>query len=299
MRRFGPVLAGLLTAALLAATPASGQPAPSVELKNPRGGIVETQQRPFRQGDRYRFVSETVSTMTGGDFDGRQTNRQMFDVEVIGGGPDFLVLRYTLREATIDDPRQPGIDKVLRAMVGVPVEFKAYPSVTPREMVNGEAAKAHFFRNLEQTAPGDSALRKAMEDQFARLEKRPEGLAALFAGDLGVMAGMQIPAITIERTVIPDQIYTPAPGVTVTKKAYLGLENLAAGRCEATYSRGTVSTVTGAPEPQSEDLKTTATLSIHDGWVLRLSEVSIHTVGPATTRRELKITRQGDPPGCG
>lgn len=291
-------VAGFRLAALVAASfLLTGQAMAKDAKPSKTAGVLSLQSRPMQPGDHYSFTSTTDERVTGVE-PRTQTNRQTFDIEVIAAGPDGLRLRSTLTSIDIEDASQPGIVALARAFVGVPITFDATPGVTPDRLVDWPVARAAFFRSLEKLAPGDEAARATAEAHFDELEKSPDDLAGEVLGDIRIMAGMQIPTLPLSRVRFPPEMVI-LDGGSMTKTAEISPGAINADRCEAEFSRSTLSETEGVKPAVTQDLETTATISSYDGWVLQLTETNIIRNPDGVSHMVVTIRRNGAHPGCG
>jgi hypothetical protein len=292
--RFRPLL-GLC--ALLALV--CGQAFADAPLRLTANDVIDLQSQQEKVGDHWRYLSTTDATYTGSHA-GRQTNRLVFDIEVIGLSSEAITLRYTLREAEVTDARQPGIVAATKAFIGIPIEFEARQGYEPYRLTDWPAVKAAYYKALDRLAPGDTALKAAVEAGFGRLEAGdPEGLAGNMVGDMPVLAGMQQVAAPRQRVDIPAQTQDLGEGRTLVMTGWMGLDSVDEAKCQATWTRDTHRVGSGGQLALDYELKTTATLSTRDGWVMTLSETTQQRYGEDTEAKTVTLTRQGAAPGCG
>ncbi|MDQ0466839.1 hypothetical protein QO010_004635 [Caulobacter ginsengisoli] len=288
------LFAGLaLTLALAGSAFAAGEP-----VRMPNKNLLDLQSQPERVGDHWRFLSITEDIVAG-PRPSRQTNRQTFDLEVIGLSGGAITLRYTLREVEIVDDSQPGIDKAVKAYLGIPIEFEARQGYEPDRITNWPQVRGAYFKALDRLAPGDATERQQLGDYFDVLEADPEELARAVLGDVFVLAGMQQAAAPRDRFVIEPRSIDLGAGHTLVLSGWMGLDSEDPGRCQATWSRETRRVTDAGPQSVDSDLNTTATLSTRDGWGLSLKEVEVTKIGAETESKTIVLTRQGAAPGCG
>lgn len=262
------------------------------------GRTISLQSRADRPGDAYRFVSETVLTDTG-EGAGRQTNRLVFDIEVLASSAERKRLRYTLREAMIEDDRQPGIQQIVRSWIGVAVEVETYPGYTPLRLRNWPQARAAFLKALDAGPPLPAGARDTVVAYYDRQERNPAELARAVVGDLFVLAGMQIPAVAEDAMRLPvDPRPAPGGGV-ILEDATIAVDRNDSDRCMVTFVRVTRRRMEGEGKPFDYDLQTRATLSSRDGWTLELTETEVVKTDERGSNKTVTIRRLTPGPGCG
>lgn len=285
-------LAALFALALLAA------PAASAAQVRTEGPFVDLGAKADRPGDHYRYVSETDFVRTG-DHPGRQVNRFVFDIEVMAVSEDRRILRYTLREAAIEDASQPGIQLVMNAWIGIPVDVETHPGYEPYRLLDWAGVRTRLFAALDK-APGlPAGTRGALSTAYDAYEPDSPVLARKVLGDLMALAGMQIPAVPKRRFDLPDESRPMPGGGTLESVASITTDDVDEARCELTFSRDTRRDAVGSPKPFGMRLKTTATMSSHDGWVLSLVETETLKTDAESSTQTLTIRREGAPPLCG
>ncbi|MBX3480856.1 MAG: hypothetical protein KF842_10665 [Caulobacter sp.] len=291
--RLAPLLVclGLCLAGPVAAAP------PAITIETPDGGFFQVQTLPFKAGDHWRYLSETRLTEVGGDHPGAQSNNQTFDLEVVRVEADGQpVFRYTLRSVVIVDERQPGIQEIMAAFVGVPVEFRTVNGVYPGVTLNGADVRKQVFANLKTTATDEAGARVALEGLFKDLESRADGLSVWMAGDVNNLAGMHLPRIPNKPFVMPTRTETLADGSTMVADGGMKIDAVDQARCEITYSRNSRFRI--AATGYDEALVTQATLAA-DALPVTLTQTKTRTAPAGYAFREtLTMTRQTAAPGC-
>jgi hypothetical protein len=286
-------LAALLALGLLLA-PAGGQAAAAegeMTLSGPLTILVK--MRSDKVGDRYRFASETTLEESG-DNAGRQFNRQVFDIEVLAVRKTSMMLRYTLREVTIEDARQPGIERAMSALIGVPLEFTAKEGITPEKVLNEAAVRKAYFENLQRIAPDDADLARNMNGFFDNIEGR---MATELAGDVFVLAAVQLPMLQLGKVELKPEVL-PFNGGTMRRLGTMEISDMDSGNCQLTYLRKTTGKGEGIDPMVTFDLSTTTTLSTFDGWTMALREQRTMTSGQAVQTRTVKIDRLSAKTDC-
>lgn len=285
-----------VVAALAFCTPALAAP-PAVHIPTPKGGLFNVQVRPFKAGDHYSYVSETRSSETGGERPGGQSSRYRFDLDIVSvdaasGQP---VLRYTLREVTIEDPREPGIQQIMNAFVGVPLEFRTVIGLHPGEALNGPAVRAAVTANLRRLN-GAPELQDVLSNLFDHLMNTPEGLPGWMAADVTDLAGMFEPRVPNEPLTLPTIEQRLEDGSTWVRDGTVKVISVDDALCRLTFAR--LSRTRIAAKGYTEELSTQATAAT-DGLAVVLTQRQVKS-GPdgyAFEENET-ITRQSAAPGC-
>lgn len=291
-------IAGAATALLMAAaTPVLATPTVGV-APTASQATIDLQARADVAGDRYSFVSEMLKEVSGSP-EATQTNRVAFDLEVVDVADGRRILRYTVRSIVVKDASQPGVDAFARAWTGIPIEFEAAPGYHPQRVLNWPRARAAFLAALASDPEAPPGFARQLETYYATQDDSGAGAAVtLLLGDVGVLAGMQLPEIPTARQALPDEARTLAGGAVV-RKAWIAVDTVDTARCEVTFTRTTFHDAKSGKKALELDLNTQATLSSHDGWVLKLREREITTIDGRKIDKLLTITRQGEAPGCG
>lgn len=291
-------IAGAATALFLAAAnPALATPTPGVAPVS-AASTIDLQARPDAPGDRYSFVSELLKEVSGAPA-ATQTNRVAFDLEVISVADDRRTLRYTVRSIAVKDASQPGVETFARAWTGIPITFEASPGYHPQRVLEWPRARDAFLAALASDPQAPAGFAEQLKTYYATQDDSGAGaVVTLLLGDVGVLAGMQLPEIPAARQALPDEAQTLAGGAVV-RKAWIAVDSVETARCEITFTRTTFHDAKAGKKALELDLNTQATLSSHDGWVLKLREREITTVDGRKVDKLLTITRQGEAPGCG
>lgn len=289
-----------LVAALTLGTPSLAAP-PAVKIPSPKGGLFNVQVRPFKAGDHYSFVSETSSNETAGSETGGQTggqsSRLRFDLDIlsIDAATGQPVLRYTLREVSIEDARQPGIQEIMNAFVGVPLEFRTAIGLHPGEALNGPEVRAAALGNLKRLK-GSAELQDILGKLFDDLMATPEGLAAWMAADVTDLAGMFEPRVPNEPLTLPTTQNRLDDGSVMVRDGTVKVISVDDTRCRLTFARWSRTKI--AAKGYTEELSTQATAAT-DGLAVTLTQRQIKAGADGYAYEENEtITRQSAAPGC-
>jgi hypothetical protein len=273
---------------------------PTVEIPLSREDLFQVQTRPFAPGARYRYLAETRVHEAGGALPATidQTSRTVFEIEIVSIDPASgqPVLRYVLREVTIVDPSQPGIQQIMAALVGVPVEFHTVAGLHTSETLNSPAVRTQVLTNLERAANGDAALLKTMTDLLDQLLKTPEGLSGWMAADVDDLAGMYAPLIPKAPVKVPTATTTLEDGSVMVNDSHMAIVSADSVHCIVTYDRETRIKISS--KDYDEVLSSRASLA-NDGLPVVLTQTETRSAADNYRFREtLTLTRQGPPPGC-
>ena len=186
--------AAILGAAVLAASataPAGAQVGDTAVVPNDGRTTVAVRTRPDQAGDLYRFQSDTEFVQTD-DLGGQtQSNRQVFDLEVLGLEPGGgLRLRYTLREARLKDSGGASMEAALKATGGEGLEFRIGRDGRLTAVDNWPEFRERMQARVEAALPETDPVRALVRQRL----DQPPLLAAdeLVLGDLRLMAAMEI-----------------------------------------------------------------------------------------------------------
>jgi hypothetical protein len=138
--------------------------------------------RPAQVGDIYRYSSETEDVVTGVAQPYRQTSRVVYDLEVLDLRADGVVLRYTVREAQVEDDRGGEAAALARAYLNLPVVFETDQALNPVRLLDWPGFKGAYLARL------DPAQRQAAGPILADLEKDPQALVERYSGDMRTFA---------------------------------------------------------------------------------------------------------------
>lgn len=270
-----------MRAALVAVTLAFAAPAAA-----PAAETVEVRTRPDAVGDIYRFRSEAKYAEKNADGQASQTNRQVFEVEVLGVTTDALKLRYTLKEATLTDSSGPAMETALKALIGVPLDFRMRFDGTLAGLDNWDAFKAKVLAGVDAALPRLDTIRNVYHQRF---DQEP-----LYAAQDMVLADVRLMAImepvgptALDSKVVLDHRRSP-PG-----RALSDVRVLKAG-CTVRVTRAAVGGSTGI----KQDFTTDAVVSTQDGRIISLMQRRAEQAGSATVDESVSITRISTPPAC-
>lgn len=266
---------GLLVALVLAAAgPAVAQ------------DTVDVRTRPDVAGDVYRFRSDSRYAEKTADGNVSQTNSQVFEVEVLGVAPDGLRLRYTLKEATLTDTSGPAMATALKALIGVPLEFRVRADGMLAGLDNWDDYKARVLAGVDANLPAGNPIRNIYHQRF--------GQNPINAAEDMVLADVRLMAVMEPRGAAPvgmsdvvDNRRRP-PGralstLTVTKPG-----------CVVRVIRASASRTPGVVQ----DLTTDAEVSIKDGRILSLTQRRADRAGADSSEEQVTIKRLSAAPSC-
>lgn len=111
---------------------------------------LEVQRRPDAVGDLRVFVSETELTSYAEGGEARQVNRQKFELETLAVSTERMTLRFRLLEASLTDSRDPGLERLLQAWVGVDVVVAADASGRPVAFADWPAVREAYRTRLSE-----------------------------------------------------------------------------------------------------------------------------------------------------
>ncbi|MBL8772775.1 MAG: hypothetical protein JNK30_15440 [Phenylobacterium sp.] len=247
---------------------------------------VTVRTRADAVGDLYRFRSEARYAERNADGDASQTNSQAFDVEVLGVTPDGLKLRYTLREASLTDSSGPSMETALKALIGVPLEFRLRHDGTLAGLDNWEAFKTRVLAGVDAALPRLDTIRNIYHQRFAQ-----EPLYAaqdMVLGDVRLMAIMEpVGPTPLGSKVVTDFRRSP-PG-----RALSDVRVLKAG-CTVRVTRAAVGGSTGV----RQDFTTDAVVSSRDGRVITLAQRRVERAGASSVDESVNIRRVSPAPAC-
>lgn len=247
---------------------------------------VDVRTRPDVAGDVYRFRSDSRYAETSADGRVNQTNSQVFEVEVLGVSPDGLRLRYTLKEATLTDTSGPAMATALKALIGVPLEFRVRADGMVAALDNWDDYKARVLAAVDASLPAGNPIRNIYHQRF--------GQHPINAAEDMVLADVRLMAVMEPRGAAPvgmsdvvDNRRRP-PGralstLTVTKPGCV----LRVIRASASRTPGVV-----------QDLTTEAEVSIKDGRILSLTQRRADRAGGDSSEEQVTIKRLSAPPAC-
>lgn len=266
----------LVLAAALAAGSAMADDKPSVEVRTRADAV----------GDVYRFRSESRYAEKTVEGQASQTNSQVFEVEVLGVMGDGLKLRYTLKEANLTDTAGPAMAKALKALVGVPLDFRVRPDGMLFALDNWTDYKARVLAGVDAALPASDPIRNVYHQRFGQ---EPINAAEdMVLADLRLMAIMEPRGpIAIGLSDVIDNRRRP-PGRAVSDVS------VSKPGCVVRVVRISASRTPGVVQ----DLTTEAQVSIHDGRVLSLTQKRADRAGGQASEEQVSIRRLSAAPSC-
>lgn len=247
---------------------------------------VTVRTRPDAVGDRYRFQADAKYAEKTADGEVRQENRQVFEVEVLGVEEDGLRLRYTLREVSLTDTSGPAMETALKALIGLPLEFRVRGDGMISALDNWDDYKARVLAAVDAALSPQDPIRNTYHQRFAQT---PINAAEdMVLADVRLMAIMEPKgAVVLGMTDVVDNRRRP-PGravstLSVTKPG-----------CEVRVVRASASKTPNVVQ----DLTTDAAVSMVDGRVLSLVQKKLDRAGGETIDEAVTIKRLSAAPGC-
>lgn len=160
----------------------------AVQTPEVKTGVLDVQRTADAAGDRRLFVSETELAVLDPGAEGRQINRLRFEIETLAAAPGGLTLRYRLLDASLTDSRNPGLEPLLKAWVGVDVAFSADASGRPIDLMDWPSVRDAYAARLQAVGLDEPARVKVLGD----LEMLPAGArVSMILGDMALLADMQ------------------------------------------------------------------------------------------------------------
>ena len=267
-----------VTLAMLIASTAHADPIATHSLRLPD----------FRVGEAVEFSRRTTehnATRGGPPLESGST--ATFDVKVVRVSANSAQLRLTLRNENFWGSATPAsVTAWYSAFRGVPIEIETDPSGIPLRVINWSAIRDRVNPALtaQEQVVGPPAQRDLIEAAAAQsfLQFGP-------AGDLFTLAAMQFRAPTaFGHTEIPSG-HLP----DVHQDRSIDVLAVDPGTCRATINRTNIQTVTlGGRAHPPDVLKTSAVVSMVDGWTIRLQD----TLSGANYVRTTDILRVGPAP---
>lgn len=266
----------LAVLALAAADPAAAETPQTVQVRTRADAV----------GDVYRFRSEAKYAERNQDGQASQTNRQVFEVEVLGVTPEALRLRYTLKEASLTDSSGPAMETALKALIGVPLDFRMRTDGVLVGLDNWDAFKGRVLAGVDAALPRLDTIRNTYHQRF---DQEPLYAAQdMVLGDVRLMALMEpVGPTPLDAKVVTDHRRSP-PG-----RALSDVRVLKAG-CTVRVTRAAVGGSTGI----TQDFTTDAVVSSRDGRVITLVQRRAERAGGATVDESVSITRLSPAPAC-
>lgn len=269
--------AWLALALALAAVPAAAQ-----DVKE----TVDVRTRADAVGDVYRFRSEAKYAEKNADGQASQQNTQVFEVQVLGVTPEALKLRYTLKEVSLTDSSGPAMETALKALIGVPLDFRLRSDGALAGLDNWDEFKGRVLAGVDAALPRMDPIRNTYHQRFAQ-----EPLYAaqdMVLGDVRLLAIMEPKGPTaLGSSVVIDHRKSP-PG-----RALSDVRVLKAG-CTVRVTRAAVGGTAGV----QQDFTTDAVVSSRDGRVITLMQRRVERAGASTVDESVAIRRLSAAPEC-
>lgn len=247
---------------------------------------VTVRTRADAAGDVYRFQVDSRYAEKTADGDARQENRQVFELEVLGVDAGALRLRYTLKEATLTDTAGPAMETALKALVGVPLEFRVRADGMVQTLDNWDDYKARVLARVDAALPAQDPIRNTYHQRFAQT---PLNAAEdMVLADVRLMAIMEPkgPVILGMSDVVDNRRRPPGRAVSTV--------SVLKPACTVRVIRASASKTPGVVQ----DLTTDATVSMVDGRVLTLVQRKADRAGGDTIDEQVTIKRLSAAPGC-
>jgi hypothetical protein len=247
---------------------------------------VTVRTRADAAGDVYRFQSDSRYAEKTADGEAKQQNTQVFDLEVLGAEGDGLRLRYTLREASLTDSSGPAMATALKALVGVPLEFRVRDDGMIAGLYNWDDYKSRVLAAIDASLPPGDPIRNTYHQRFAQ--------DPINAAEDMVLADVRLMAVVEPRGAAPlgmsevvDNRRRP-PGramsdITVSKPGCV----VRVVRISASRTPGVI-----------QDLATEAQISILDGRTLSLTQRRADKAGGDSSEEQVTIKRLSPAPAC-
>lgn len=277
------VLAALYVLALAAPqTPESATPSASVSA-------LEVQLRPDAVGDRRVFVSETELTAQTGGVEARQVNRQKFELETLAASAGQMSLRFRLLEAALTDSRDPGLERLLQAWVGVDVVVAADASGRPLAFSDWPSVRSAYLARLGEVGL-DQGEREAVAAQLDRVPS--DQLLSQLLSDVALLAEMQ------PRQPLPEGRFEQPLQVSgeVSRSGAQSVARSPDG-CGVLLARSFSAETPNSAEPSSMTRDMRAILYAPDGWVSEVSRTTAMRAGQERSDEAVRIVRE-PPPSC-
>lgn len=140
--------------------------------------------RPVQAGDVYRYASDVEKVREGGSQPYRQTDRFIYDLEVLEVRADGLTLRFTIRDAQAADSRI-EMGPFVEPFVGLPFDVETGSDFAPLRLVDWPGHRQALLARMQPY------VRVAMVARLGKMEGDPALLAEEFTGDLKLFSGFQ------------------------------------------------------------------------------------------------------------
>lgn len=247
---------------------------------------VEVRSRPDAVGDVYRFRSDSRYAETSADGKASQTNSQVFELEVLGVAPEGLKLRYTLKEATLTDTSGPAMATAMKALIGVPLEFRVRSDGMLSVLDNWADYRARVLAAVDASLPAGDPIRDTYHQRFGQ---EPINAAEdMVLADVRLMAVMEPrgPVILGMSDVVDNRRRPPGRALSTVSVTQPG--------CVVRVVRASASRTSGVVQ----DLTTEATVSLHDGRILSLTQRRADRAGGESSEEQVTIRRISAAPAC-
>ncbi|WP_296596189.1 hypothetical protein [Phenylobacterium sp.] len=243
---------------------------------------VQVRTRPDVAGDVYRYRSETRFVQKDDQGGQSQTNAMVFDLQVLGVGPEGPRMRYTLREASLQDSGGASMGAAMNAAVGGSLDFRLGPQGQVVGVENWPAYRTRLLARVDAALPPSDPVRGLIHE---RMSGPPlETAQDMVLGDVVIMALME------PRGGLPlglSDLKDPDAG-----KATLAVSVRKPG-CVVALERETNRTAGGAVRA----VVSKAELAVGDGRILTLEERRV-TRAPGGSQEETVTIRRLDAPSC-
>lgn len=282
--------AAALAALVVAVTPATSVGAQVggevAVVPNQGRQTVAVRTRPDRTGDLYRFQSDTAFVQTDDQGGQTQTNRQVFDVEILGVEPDGgLRLRYTLREAALTDTGGAAMDAALKAAIGVSLEFRLAREGRLTALDNWPDYRALMLERVDAALPPSDPVRVLVHQRLG--EPPLQAADEMVLGDVGLMSAMEL------RGDVPLGLTDLAAG-----QGAMGgratLEVAMAPDCRVRVKRETSRSASGV----SRAIVSEAEVAASDGRIITLTERRVTRARAGSQTETVQIRRLSAAPAC-
>ncbi|WP_337187799.1 hypothetical protein [Phenylobacterium sp.] len=281
--------AALLAAVALAASaapPAGAQVGDTAVIPDDGRATVAVRTRPDQAGDLYRFQSDTEFVQTDDRGGQTQTNRQVFDLEVLdvepGGG---LRLRYTLREAKVEDSGGASMEAALKATVGESLEFRTSREGRLTALDNWPAFRERMQARVDAALPDQDPVRALVRERL--------GQPALTAADEMVLGDVRLMAALEIRGAAPLGITDLNAGRPGAGRATLEV-SVPRPDCRVRVKRETGRSASGV----SRAIVSEAEVAVVDGRVVTLTERRVTRAPGGAQTETIQIRRLSPAPAC-
>ncbi|HEY0646708.1 hypothetical protein [Phenylobacterium sp.] len=247
---------------------------------------VEVRTRSDAVGDVYRFRSDSRYAEASAGGKASQSNSQVFEIEVLGVAPEGLRLRYTLKEATLSDTSGPAMATAMKALIGVPLEFRVRSDGMLSALDNWADYKARVLAAVDASLPAGDPIRNTYHQRFGQ---EPINAAEdMVLADVRLMAVMEPrgPVILGMSDVVDNRRRPPGRALSTVSVTKPG--------CELRLVRASASRTPGVVQ----DLTTEATVSVRDGRILSLTQRRADRAGGESSEEQVTIRRISAAPGC-